>query len=183
MPDYTRRFELITRARTFVFAECGAPLPTPSSGPAATSEKRSGSDGAAADDDDGAAHASLREEQSEECGGNEGDANAKEGEGCLNSGRKDDWLAKLSEACEVPIEDAPKPTDGDKQSGQSAAFSRRAFGSTPNARPPQAALSPYSTTMTRANSAPETAGARGDGGIATTGIPRQGTAEEAEGSQ
>lgn len=182
MPDYTRRFEVITRARTFVFAECGAPLPTPSSGPAATSEKRSGSDGAA-DDDDGAAHVSLREEQSEECGGNEGDANAKEGEGCLNSGRKDDWLAKLSEACEVPIDDAPKPTDGDKQSGQSAAFSRRAFGSTPNARPPQASLSPYSTTMTRANSAPETAGARDDGGITTTNIPRQGTAEEAEGSQ
>ena len=57
MPDYTRRFEVITRARTFVFAECGAPLPTPSSGPAATSEKRSVRRGGR---DDGTAHVSLR---------------------------------------------------------------------------------------------------------------------------
>ena len=53
----------------------------------------------------------------------------------------------------MPIDDAPKPTEWINK-GQSAAFSRRAFGSTPNARPPRAP-SPYSTTMTRANSAPE----------------------------
>ena len=65
-----RRFET-TRARTFVFAECAS---SHAARPAATSEKRSGTDGAQRR----RSGACIAEEQSEECG-NEGDANAKEG--------------------------------------------------------------------------------------------------------
>ena len=79
MPDYTRRFEVITRARTFVFAECGGTIPPPSSGPAPTSEKRGGSEGRAAGEAVRAGNALLRQVKPVEGVGKEGDANVKGG--------------------------------------------------------------------------------------------------------
>ena len=68
----------------------------------------------------------------------------------------------------MPIDDAPKPTDGDNKAGSLPPFLAARSG--PRPRLTSTGAIPVLHDDAR-EQRPETAGARGDGGIATTDIP------------